>query len=167
MWVESEPGKGSVFFLTLPFVPVDRGFSEIFGDRERVDVPDLSGRLILVAEDVVVNYQFLKATLEKTGADIVWAKNGKVAVEMAMNDPAPDLILMDLKMPEMNGYDATRLIKQQRPFIPIVAQTAYSLDGDRQKSIEAGCDEHLAKPIDTNELYAVLTALLIKSDPAN
>lgn len=162
MWVESEPGKGSVFFMALPFVPVDRGFSPIFGDRERVDIPDLAGRLILIAEDVVVNYQFLKATLEKTGAEVFWAKNGKVAVEMAMNDPAPDLILMDLKMPEMNGYEATRMIKQRRPFIPIVAQTAYSLDGDRQKSIEAGCDEHLAKPIDTNELYAVLTLLLCK-----
>lgn len=160
IWVESEPGKGSAFFISLPFIPVEKGFSRIYGDDFATDVPSLETKTILVAEDVAVNFQFLKATLDKTNATVVWAKNGKEAVEMALAIPHPDLILMDLKMPLMNGYEATRLIKAQLPNIPIVAQTAYSLDGDRQKSIEAGCDEHIAKPIQTQELYKILSALL-------
>ncbi len=160
MWVESEPGKGSIFYLSLPFIPVDRGTSDIFTSEITIEVPNLAGKLILVAEDIPVNFQFLKATLEKTGAEIVWAQNGNLAVERALTEPHPDLILMDLKMPEMNGYEATKLIKEQFPGIPIVAQTAYSLDGDKLKSIEAGCDEHIAKPIQTNELYQILSSLL-------
>ncbi|PKP16882.1 MAG: hybrid sensor histidine kinase/response regulator [Bacteroidetes bacterium HGW-Bacteroidetes-22] len=160
LWVESEPGKGSIFYISLPFVPVDQGTSPIFTDEITIEIPNLTGKLILVAEDVPVNFQFLKATIEKTGAEIIWAKNGKLAVERALEEPHPDLILMDLKMPEMNGYEATKLIKKQLPEIPIVAQTAYSLDGDRQKSIEAGCDDHIAKPIQTNELFRILSTLL-------
>lgn len=160
IWVESEPGKGSTFFLSLPFIPVEKGFSKIFGTNSEASIPDLSGKMILIAEDVPVNYQFLKATLDKTGADTLWAKNGREAVEMALGGSPPDLILMDLKMPLMNGYEATRLIKAQRPSIPIVAQTAYSLDGDRQKSMDAGCDNHIAKPIQTSELYKILEQFL-------
>ena len=85
-----------------------------------------------------------------------WVKNGREAVEKALFGRPPDLILMDLRMPVMNGYDATREIKSQKPQIPIIAQTAYSLDGDRSKSMEAGCDEYIAKPIDIQTLYSLI-----------
>lgn len=87
-------------------------------------------------------------------------KKWQRAVDRALSGRPPDLILMDLRMPVLNGYDATQEIKKVRPNIPIIAQTAYSLDGDRTKSLEAGCDEYLTKPIDIPTLYSLLDRFL-------
>jgi signal transduction histidine kinase len=160
IWVESELNKGSVFYVRLPFVPVETGGIEI---QEIVDedyIPDFKGKSVLVTEDVEENYKFFAALLAKTNATVLWAKNGREAVDLVDSNIKIDIILMDLRMPVMNGYEATRAIKRKRKDLPIIAQTAYSLDGDRTKSIDAGCDEYIAKPIEIQHLYRLMEQFL-------
>ncbi|MDK2908564.1 MAG: hypothetical protein PWR20_131 [Bacteroidales bacterium] len=161
IWVESAEGEGSTFYFTIPYIPLEAGIEKITQEvRDETRVPDFTGKTILIAEDVEDNWLFFKSELQKTNARLQWVKNGREAVDRALSGRPPDLILMDLRMPVLNGYDATREIKKQRPNIPIIAQTAYSLDGDRTKSLEAGCDEYLTKPIDIPTLYSLLDRFL-------
>ncbi len=111
---------------------------------------------ILIAEDVESNFLYLKAVLSKLNATILWAKNGIEAVEMCDQDNTIDLILMDLQMPEMNGYEATLVLKKKYPQLPIIAQTAFAMSDDREKALDAGCDDYLAKPIKSKDLLAVV-----------
>jgi two-component system cell cycle response regulator DivK len=110
---------------------------------------------VLIAEDVESNFLYLKAVLSKLNATIFWAKNGIEAVELCENN-AIDLVFMDLQMPEMNGYEATELLKKKFPTLPIVAQTAFAMSDDREKALDAGCDDYLAKPIKSKDLLAVV-----------
>ncbi|HPR30458.1 MAG TPA: response regulator [Prolixibacteraceae bacterium] len=108
--------------------------------------------LLLIVEDVESNYLYLNAVLTKLDAKIDWVKNGLEAVNYVKDHPKVAVILMDLQMPEMNGYDATREIKKIDPGIIIIAQTAFAMSDDRSKAIEAGCDDYLAKPIRSKDL---------------
>lgn len=108
---------------------------------------DFTGKTILITEDERTNYLFLEALLKRTGASLIWAETGKSALEAIEKTPEIDIVLMDIKMPEMNGYEATREIKKIRPNLPIIAQTAYALAGEKEKILSAGCDDYLSKPI--------------------
>jgi len=110
---------------------------------------------ILIAEDVESNFLYLKAVLSKLNATIFWAKNGIEAVEICEKNPI-DLIFMDLQMPEMNGYEATEILKKKFPTLPIVAQTAFAMSDDREKALDSGCDDYLAKPIKSKDLLGVV-----------
>jgi len=118
--------------------------------------------LILIVEDVESNYLYLNAVLTKLDAQIEWVKNGLEAVDFAKEHPETDLILMDLQMPEMNGYDATREIKKIYPEMIIIAQTAFAMSDDRSKALEAGCDDYLAKPIRSKDLLDTVNKYLNK-----
>lgn len=106
---------------------------------------------ILIAEDVESNYLYLKAVLSKLNAEVFWAKNGLEALDLCDSN-AIDLVLMDLQMPDMNGYEATEILKRKKPGLPIIAQTAFAMSDDREKAMEAGCDDYLAKPIKSKDL---------------
>jgi CheY-like chemotaxis protein len=110
---------------------------------------------ILIAEDVESNFLYLKAVLSKLNATIFWAKNGIEAVEICEKNQI-DLIFMDLQMPEMNGYEATEILKKKFPNLPIVAQTAFAMSDDREKALDSGCDDYLAKPIKSKDLLGVV-----------
>jgi two-component system, cell cycle response regulator DivK len=116
--------------------------------------------LILIVEDVESNYLYLNAVLTKLNAKIEWVKNGVEAVNFAKDHPNIDIILMDLQMPEMNGYDATREIKKIYPNMIIIAQTAFAMSDDRTRAIEAGCDDYLAKPIRSKDLLETVNKYL-------
>jgi two-component system, cell cycle response regulator DivK len=118
--------------------------------------------LILIVEDVESNYLYLNAVLTKLDAHIEWVKNGLEAVNFAKEHPETDLILMDLQMPEMNGYDASREIKKIFPEMIIIAQTAFAMSDDRSKALEAGCDDYLAKPIRSKDLLDTVNKYLNK-----
>lgn len=105
------------------------------------------GKTILIVEDVESNYQFLAATLRRSGATLVWARLGEDAVEMIENNQHFDLVLMDVQLAGINGYEVTARIKKLRPDLVIVAQTAFAMVGEKEKSQAAGCDDYLAKPI--------------------
>lgn len=116
---------------------------------------------ILIAEDVESNFLYLKAVLSKLNATIYWAKNGLEAVEICDDkNNQIDLVFMDLQMPEMNGYEATQVLKKKYPTLPIVAQTAFAMSDDREKALDAGCDDYLAKPIKSKDLLAVVEKFL-------
>jgi CheY-like chemotaxis protein len=119
-----------------------------------------SNKTILIAEDEDSNYRFLEMVLNKTKANILWAKDGEEAVQIA-KDSNPDLILMDIKMPVMDGLEATRLIKETHPEIPIIAQTAFAMENDERMSLEAGCNAYLSKPIKPAKLLDVLSTFLM------
>ena len=119
---------------------------------------DWSEYTILIAEDEETNFVYLETALEKTEVTIIRAKNGKEAVEIAKVNPMIDLILMDIKMPVMNGIEATRSIKSFRKDVPIIAQTAFAMEEDKRNCTAVGCDDFLAKPI----RYKVLCETLAK-----
>jgi CheY-like chemotaxis protein len=118
------------------------------------------GFRILVAEDEESNYRYIEKLLKKAGFDLLRANNGLEAVEYVEIDGKINLILMDIKMPVMNGVEATREIKKMKPQIPIIATTAFAIPGDREVFLKAGCDDYIPKPIRANELIDMIMSHL-------
>ena len=118
---------------------------------------DWSDKTILIAEDEKINFLFLKSVFKKSGAIILWAQNGREVIEICeQREDDIDIILMDIKMPDIDGLEATRQIKQKNPNISIIAQTAYTFAEDQERAAEAGCDDFLAKPIRPRNLLAIV-----------
>ena len=117
--------------------------------------PDVRKPLILIAEDVESNYKLLEIILKKE-YELLWAKNGKEAVDYAL-ERHPDAVLMDIKMPVMNGLDATKIIRGENKEIPIIMQTAYAFSSDKENAMNAGASEVLVKPITLSILRNTLT----------
>lgn len=105
------------------------------------------GKTVLIAEDITSNYNFLRLLLRRSKITIIWKENGKDALDEVKNNPNIDLVLLDINLPIMNGYEAAVAMKEIRPDLPMIAQTAYALEGDREKALMAGCDDYIAKPI--------------------
>ena len=116
-----------------------------------------NNRVVLITEDEEVNFFYLKTLLKKTEAIILRAKNGKEAVDIiAEHKGGVDLILMDKNMPVMDGYEAMRIIKSKHPDLPIIAQTAYTLNNDRHKCLKAGFNDYIAKPVNKVALFRMV-----------
>jgi CheY-like chemotaxis protein len=155
--VESEEGKGSIFYFTIPYNAVSEEKSAIRKDvseeDKEVQVKELK---ILIAEDDKISNFLLTSALQKISYEVLHAKTGVEAVEACHKNPDIDLVLMDIKMPVMDGYEATRQIRQFNTDVVIIAQTAYALTGDRETAIEAGCNDYISKPIKKAELMALI-----------
>jgi CheY-like chemotaxis protein len=152
--VESEKGMGSVFYFTIP-IKTATGYAEnMEGDSPH---PAFSGkRVVLIAEDDESNILYLETLLKKFSITALVAKNGKDAVTQCNLHPEIDLVLMDLKMPVMDGYKATSEIKLFRKKLPVIAVTAYAMHSDEKKAREAGCDDYMAKPFQRDLLHKML-----------
>lgn len=160
--LESEKGKGSTFYVTIPYKPVQIACDNSKQDFNVTQKADKK-YTILVAEDEEVNYLYLEVLFEdeiEGDYNLVHAKNGKEAVEMCTSDNKIDFVLMDIKMPIMNGHEATEKIKEKFPNLPIIAQTAYSTEEDKQLALKHGCDDFISKPIDKEKLFEILTKFL-------
>lgn len=116
----------------------------------------LKDKLVLIVEDDPINNELLIFLLKKANMKSLRAYNGIDALDLFNSHPDIDLVLMDIKMPGMSGYEVTRKMKAIRPNIPVIAQTAYALEGDRELSLEAGCDEYIKKPIKKEDLYNLM-----------
>ncbi len=163
--LESEKGKGTIFYISIPYNKQE----PLLDKKAKIEEPPLYKKSkdipvnILVAEDDFINYMYIETLLlQILGSNIVihHAVNGKEAIEICESNSDLDLILMDIKMPVLNGYEAISSIKQFSPKIPIIAQTAYSSDDDKKKAEDAGCDSFIAKPIYPDELEVKIHKLL-------
>lgn len=151
IWVKSEVNAGSTFFFSVPFSNTRKQSGS--AGAEQNQIKEASGLLILIAEDDEINYFYLNVLLKReTKAKILYAKNGKEAVDLFRTNPGISLVLMDLKMPGIDGLEATRQIKSMNSDVPVIAITAYAMAGDEQKVLSAGCDGYLSKPISKEKL---------------
>jgi PAS domain S-box-containing protein len=150
VWLDSEPGKGTSFFFTIPYEKPLVKTNPIVTTTVSKDFVFPVKKTILVAEDMDSNFKLIRYFLSGINADILRAENGKEAVEKFYTNKNIDLILMDVKMPVMDGYAAVKLIRESDPIIPIIAQTAYA--DDRETAVECGCNGFLSKPFDKQKL---------------
>lgn len=118
------------------------------------------GKTILIVEDVDSNFSYLAATLKKSGVKILWVKTGEEAIEIIDKGIIVDLVLMDVQLSGIDGYHVTKFIKEKYPDLPIIAQTAYAMLGEKEKSQMAGCDDYLPKPIRPNILLETISKYL-------
>lgn len=161
IWVESKEAKGSTFFFTLPCNLESKLDVDILTDitpvnRINLKTAEIPGLKVLIAEDDEVSEMLISTELNKFSKEILKAKNGIEAIETCRQNPDIDLVLMDIQMPEMNGYQATREIRKLNKNVIIIAQTAYALAGDKDKAIEVGCNNYISKPIRQDELLLLL-----------
>ncbi|MFO8087085.1 MAG: response regulator [Bacteroidales bacterium] len=121
---------------------------------------DWSNKLILIVEDEEANHLFISSALKRTKAKQLWAKDGEEAVKLVLENPDINLVLMDIRLPKLDGYEATRQIKKFRGNLPIIAQTAYVMANEKGKVLQAGCDDLLTKPIRLNQLLEKVASYL-------
>jgi len=159
--VKSIEGEGSVFFITLPYDKIKIPMVKVAAKPSALSKYNFSNYTIMIAEDTPYNYEYLYSILQKTGAKVIWAKDGIDVLKMYKSSKV-DLILMDIQLPEINGYEATSQIRQTNQTLPIIAQTAYAMAEDRQKCLEAGCNEVLVKPIRMDDVLATVAKYLNK-----
>ena len=154
IWLTSEQGKGTTFSFTIPY---EKQISVSVPLQER-KAPDTyvfpEKKVILVAEDIESNFKLIKYFLAGSNTEVLHASNGREAVDKCLSNGRIDLILMDIKMPVMDGYSAVKLIREKNIEVPIIAQTAYA--DDRERAIECGCSGFISKPFDKKGLFKVL-----------
>lgn len=155
IWVKSENGNGSNFCFTIPLNKIKKT-SDIETIQTNIAKPDWKGKTILVVEDDTTNYKYIQILLLRNNAKLLWARNGREAIKLFELNSEISLVLIDIQLLDINGYELTKKIKKLKKHIPVIAQTAYALAGDKEKSYEAGCDYYFSKPLKANKFIEVI-----------
>ena len=174
--VDSQQGMGTTVYFGVDYKPASvegivediqvegaalKTQTESSVQSKTTSINDIwKGKTILIAEDEIVNYMFLEVLFEETGAILLHASDGRQAIDTVKTNPDVNIILMDIKMPNINGLDATKQIKTIRPQLPVIAQTAYAMQDDEYKALQAGCNDYISKPIDANKLINLMKKYL-------
>lgn len=161
IWVESVKSDRAIkkdgystFYFTIPIDSIHSSHSEHKTEpKKEKKMKDLSSISILVVEDDKDNLEFLRRLIQKFGARVVIAKNGEDAIEAVKKDNQIRLVLMDIRLPDINGFETTQRIKEINPQLPVIAQTAYAMYNDRDICLENGCDDYMAKPLNKDILF--------------
>jgi CheY-like chemotaxis protein len=160
--IDTERGKGSKFYFTLPFSE-----NPILTPQKIIDVPkpqeQLNKQLILVAEDDDSNFKYIEIVLLYASYQVLRAENGIEVVEICRNHPEISLVLMDIKMPLMDGFEATKQIRTFMPGLPIIALTAHVTPEDENNAIAAGCNEYVTKPVSKTKLLEIIEYTLVSA----
>ncbi|PLW95874.1 MAG: hypothetical protein C0593_13140 [Marinilabiliales bacterium] len=160
--VKSSVNKGSVFSFTIPYVTAN----DIANEQTHLSHEDSSEPLedlkIIIAEDDEYSIEYFRSILESTFKELIFTKTGRQTIEAFHNNPDTDIILMDIKMPDINGYDATRKIREEGKNVIIIAQTAFGFEEDESKAMSAGCNGYISKPIKKDALFKLIRSLIPK-----
>lgn len=164
IWVDSSPNKGAKFYFTIPDVNqsgkiVEKPVSQKLKASDR----NWEDKTILIVEDDHINYQLLEVVLKRTGVNLLHAITGMDAVRFCEDQEHIDLVLMDVQLPEMNGFEAIKLIKQSHPEIPIIVQTANSMNEEKDRADKAGCQGFMTKPISLNKFMSEVDKFMQKA----
>lgn len=161
--VTSNIGQGTSFSFTIPYVK-----EKYMNSIKKTDImraPNWANKTILLVEDEVYNHVYMEEILASTHVKIEHAWNGKEAVEQVISHTYISLVLMDIKLPIMNGFESMRQIKVLRPHLPVIAQTAFALSEDRKNAIHAGFDDYISKPIDESSFITLISQYIYKMEP--
>ncbi|MDO9256104.1 MAG: ATP-binding protein, partial [Bacteroidales bacterium] len=158
MWVESEEGQGSTFYFTIPYTAESEQKQSELKNRINDENSRMNKLKILIVEDDETSEMLISIAVRTLSKEILKVSTGTAAIETCRANPDIDLILMDVKMPEMDGYEATRQIRQFNKEVCIIAQTAFGLVDEKEKAIKSGCNDYISKPLD----IALLKGLILK-----
>jgi CheY-like chemotaxis protein len=156
IWVESKPEKGSEFYFSIPYNSEPNANIIIKTLAHNESENQIKNLKILIAEDDRVSQMLLTLLMKRFCKEVLISRTGVETVNTCRNIPDIDLVLMDIKMPDMFGLEATRQIRQFNNDVIIIAQTAFGLSGEREKAIQAGCNDYISKPILKDELLTLI-----------
>lgn len=159
IWMDTESGLGTTFYFTIPVDDPDPESNNRHIDNN-IYIPDYSNKTILIVDDIEQNTAFLKSLFTLTKAKTIIARSGREAIDICEGDNSISIILMDIMMPELDGYDATLAIRKILPAIPIIMQTAFSSPDAQEKSFAAGASEYISKPINPQLLFKLIDKYL-------
>lgn len=166
IWLESSEGEGSVFYVSIPYIASTKKKNQ----QKVSQVVNESGTIkrskkVLVVEDDKSSQELIGIFLKPLNLELIYLSDGEDAINYMIRNDDVSLILMDLKLPKVDGYEATTTIKELKPDVPIIVQTAYAMEGDRERAMEAGCDDYITKPLNSKKLQEMVKSYLnLKTD---
>lgn len=159
IWLESEEGVGSTFYFTIPYIPCHEGESvekQKLSPSDKNEVDKIDKLKILIVEDDAISKLLMTIAVKKYAKEVLKVSTGYQAIETCRANPDIDLVMMDINMPEMGGYEATKKIREFNKKIVIIAQTANGMQNDKDDAIAAGCNDYISKPVNINSLGEII-----------